>query len=217
MSDYPLSPGAVIGFGVVSTFGVGTQAIWRGLLDGRSALGPLPERLQAPSRCEAAAVVDVDLVDAKRRCQQRLSGSSLMTPVGAPEAHSSHAVDVDLARIGVVVVNGIGNLDLLDAAWCQADRRLSPALAFQGYAHAGACEGSRELGAGGSVLEALPAALTLKHGQCSPTPNCPELDPACGDLALVPEPTPLSIRHVPTHDIGFGGYYLAAQVCSRGR
>ena len=177
MSDYPLAPAAIVGYGAVSAYGAGVPAFWQGLLEGRSGIGPLPENLQAYSRCTAAAVVDVDLLDAERPHQQRLSRSSLMALVAVREARASHTLDVNPARVGVVVGTGIGNLDLLDAALRQADARLSPALAFQSYAHAGACEVSRELGARGPVLtvstgcnsgaDAIGVALDwLRLGKC---------------------------------------------------
>jgi len=55
----------------------------------------------------------------------------------------------------VVLGTGLGNLDLLDAALRDPGARLSPALAFQGYAHAAACELSRMLGTQGPLLTVL--------------------------------------------------------------
>ena len=43
MSDYPLAPAAIVGFGAVSAYGLGVTAFWHGLLEGRSGIGPLPK------------------------------------------------------------------------------------------------------------------------------------------------------------------------------
>lgn len=399
---------ALIGAGAVTAYGLGVEAFWQGLMAGRFGVGPMPAALLEYTRCAAAAVADVRLAEDERPHAQRTSRATAMALAAAREAQAAQPAGVPAPRIGVVVGTGLGNLDLFDAALRQPSGRLSPALAFQGYAHAAACEVSRMLGARGPlltvstgcnsgadaigvaldwlrlgkcdlvyaggteaelvpaflqamgaaralqsrhnatpaaasrpfdaardgnvpgegaaflllaspaaaagrpvwaklggaancafgerppydpfrplpdpsgmlaalegavadaglapadiglasangsssvfydvleaqairqalpagtpvwsmkgalgqtgavtpVLQALAAALTLKHGQCPPTLNCPELDPACGDLALVREATPLAIEHVLTHAIGFGGHYYAAQVWSRAR
>lgn len=397
---------ALIGAGAVSAYGLGVEAFWQGLLSGRSGIGAMPEALSAYTRCAAAAVVEAPLTEEDRPHAQRLSRATTMALAAAREAQRAQPAGVPPARIGVVVGAGLGNLDLMDAALRDPGARLSPALAFQSYAHAAACEVSRALGARGPlltvstgcnsgadaigvaldwlrlgkcdlvyaggteaelvpaflqamgaaralqsrhnatpaaasrpfdaardgnvpgegaaflllaapaaavgvpvwaelvgaancafgerppydpfrplpdpsgmlaaltgaiadagltpediglvsangsssvfydvleaqtirqalpartpvwsmkgalgqtgavtpVLQALAAALTLRDGQCPPTLNCPDLDPACGDLALIREPRSLSVRHVLTNAIGFGGYYYATQVWRR--
>lgn len=146
------SSAALLGAGAVSGLGLGTDALWRGLLDGRSGVGAMPLPLHAFTRCHAAAVVRDALEDTERPHHQRISRATLLALTAAREAARGAPEHVAPERIGVVLGTGLGNLDLVDESLRGEHARLSPALAFQSYAHAAACEVSRALGTQGPLM-----------------------------------------------------------------
>lgn len=143
---------ALLGSGAISGYGVGTSALWTGLLGGHPGTGPMPLALRAYTRCHAAAVVSETPEDQDRPHHQRISRATLLALAAAQEAARAAPDGVAPERIGLVLGTGLGNLDLIDEALRQEGARLSPVLAFQSYAHAAACEISRALGTQGPLL-----------------------------------------------------------------
>lgn len=142
----------LLGSGAISGYGIGTDALWAGLLGGQPGIGPMPVPLRAYTRCHAAATVPATPEDGERPHHQRISRATLLALTAAQEAARAAPDGVAPERIGLVLGTGLGNLDLIDEALRQGGARLSPALAFQSYAHAAACEVSRALGTQGPLL-----------------------------------------------------------------
>ena len=73
------------------------------------------------------------------------------------------------------------------------------------------------LGQTGAVtpsLQAIAAALSIRHNLVPPTLNIDHLDPRC-PLRIPPEPHRTPINHILANAIGFGGFYYSALVISR--
>lgn len=65
-------------------------------------------------------------------------------------------------------------------------------------------------GASTTAFQAVAAALSLSTGILPPTINCDNIDPLCGDLRIVREPTRVNLRRILLHAIGYGGFYYSA-------
>ena len=121
-----------------------------------------------------------------------------------------HDAGIRAEEIGLVSANGSSSIfyDLLEAkAIADCFPEGTPVYSLKGALG--------QTGAVTPVLQAIAAAKTLTTGLCPPTLNCPDLDPAVGNLNLVREPITRDFENAITHAIGFGGYYYAAQVWSR--
>ena len=106
-------PVAVTGIGVVSAFGVGVEAFWRGLLSGRSGLGP-GRRVVVP---HDLLVGEVDLGDPRAFAQgpqsRRIDRTSLLALAAARLALTNAGVapaDLDGARTGLGIGSAAGNV-----------------------------------------------------------------------------------------------------------
>lgn len=122
------------GFGAMTPLGAGVEALWAGLLDGRSGVRDLSG--QGPRWAElpvaVGAPVEVDLSEALGRVRARqLDRSQQLALLAAAEAWADAGQpEVDPERLAVVVGTGIGGvttlLDQDDVLEQQGARRVSP-------------------------------------------------------------------------------------------
>ncbi|MDH4140772.1 MAG: beta-ketoacyl-[acyl-carrier-protein] synthase II, partial [Coriobacteriia bacterium] len=111
---------AVTGIGVVSSVGIGLDAMWDSIASGRSGISPI-EHFDASEYLTrfAGYVSDFapqDIIDAKE--VRRLSRFQQFAIVAADEAIRDAALDItdDIApRVGVIVGSGIGGLEFMEA------------------------------------------------------------------------------------------------------
>jgi 3-oxoacyl-[acyl-carrier-protein] synthase II len=137
---------AITGTGSVSAVGLGDEALWDALVDGRSGFEAL---LQEGRKCGVAARVPLERGDMPRATQLALAAAGLAwESSGLPGATTARD------SIGVVVGTGAGNLDVMEDAYTKrkAGRPLSPVTAFRSFAHATACEVAKALDLQGPVL-----------------------------------------------------------------
>ncbi|MGI8427086.1 MAG: beta-ketoacyl-ACP synthase II [Actinomycetota bacterium] len=119
MSNGDRHKAVVTGIGPVTPVGIGVDAFWDSLKDGRSGVGPLTkfDTADYPSKV-AAEVKDFDIVnflDPKRA--RRMERFSQMAFAGAKLALEHAALDPsepDPARVGVVIGSGIGGIALYE-------------------------------------------------------------------------------------------------------
>jgi 3-oxoacyl-[acyl-carrier-protein] synthase II len=119
----------VTGLGAITPLGVGVDALWQGLLDGRHGIRELdgPEFAELPVR--TGALVPVDLADLVPRQQaRRMNRSAQLALIAAQEAWADGGFDpsgtlesgLDPDRVGVSVGTIIGGAPVL----VEGDRRL---------------------------------------------------------------------------------------------
>lgn len=125
---------SITGYGTVSPFGHGVDALWDGLVAGRSGVraldrsGPLWD--QVPIRVGAEARLDADAALGRVQAN-RLDRSQQLALVAAAEAWAdAGAPDVAGDRLAVVVGTGVGGvgtlLDAHDVLRTSGARRVSP-------------------------------------------------------------------------------------------
>jgi 3-oxoacyl-[acyl-carrier-protein] synthase II len=117
---------AITGLGAVSPHGVGADALWEGLLAGRSTAGPIRAFDATDHRVRFACEVPVAVADLlpRRLARQtdRFAHMALLSAEegmrqagllggGAGELHLVEGVDAD--RVGVVIASGVGGIDEL--------------------------------------------------------------------------------------------------------
>lgn len=143
---------AITGLGPVSALGIGADNFWRALLEGRSGFRQLT-RCDSPRRgCAVAAEVEeveplpLDGISPIPRAVQ-------LAQLAARLAWEDAKLEIDPARVGVVVGCGIGNIDLIESAMgsIQRGQRLSPITGFRSFTHAAACEIAREFDLRGPI------------------------------------------------------------------
>ncbi|GGK89021.1 3-oxoacyl-[acyl-carrier-protein] synthase II [Curtobacterium luteum] len=145
----------ITGYGTVSPFGHGVDALWDALVAGRSGVhvlereGDLWDRV--PIRVGADARLDADAALGRVRAA-RLDRSQQLALVAAQEAWADAGTpEVDGDRLAVVVGTGIGGVEtLLDAHDVLGDagaRRVSPRAVPMLMANGAAAQISIELGA----------------------------------------------------------------------
>ena len=116
---------AITGLGAVSPHGVGTDALWNGLLAGRSCAAPITRFDASGHRVRFACEVPGDLSDRLPRRLQRqtdpfaryaliaaeeaLVDAGLLTP--DPRAVRQPVEGVDADRVAVVIASGAGGID----------------------------------------------------------------------------------------------------------
>ena len=134
MSDRTPNDVVVTGLGVVTPIGIGSDAFWSGLVEGRSGAGPISSfdasELPVQIACEVSDFDATDFIDAKevsrtdRFTHLALAGSSL----AVEEAGLGGLFDPD--RTGCVIGSGIGGLQTIvaehDAMLRGGPRRVSP-------------------------------------------------------------------------------------------
>jgi 3-oxoacyl-[acyl-carrier-protein] synthase II len=151
----------VTGIGVVSPTGIGKEAFWSALLEGRSGVGPVTrfDAASYPSRI-AAEVRDesyLDLLDPKRA--RRVPHVTRLA-LGAARLALNDAGFVrpryDRSRAGVVVGTSLASTsDASEQHAILLERgmnRINPFLAVAGYYHSSACEIAAEAQAQGVSL-----------------------------------------------------------------
>ncbi|MBT2501186.1 beta-ketoacyl synthase [Curtobacterium sp. ISL-83] len=159
---------AITGYGAVTPFGHGVDALWDGLRAGRSGVRALPHEGplwdQVPIRIGAPAVLDAD--DALGRVRaRRLDRSQQLALVAAEEAWAdAGAPDVEGDRLAVVMGTGIGGVETLldahDVLGASGARRVSPRTVPMLMANAAAAQVSIAFGARGGAYTTVSACAS---------------------------------------------------------
>ena len=109
----------VTGIGAVTPIGIGVEAFWAGLMEGRSGAGPItrfdPSGLPVTIACEAG---DFDATDfMSPREIPRMDRFTQMAVASAALAVDDSGVDVEAltkSRVGVIAGSGIGGLETIE-------------------------------------------------------------------------------------------------------
>ncbi|MEM9291998.1 MAG: beta-ketoacyl-ACP synthase II [Acidobacteriota bacterium] len=109
----------ITGIGLVSGLGLGTEANWRGLLDGRSAVGPITrfDASDFPSQIAAQVPDQFDPKDFLPKKDVKKADSFIHFAVAASQfAVDDAGLEVNAAaeRVGVMIGSGIGGLPLME-------------------------------------------------------------------------------------------------------
>ena len=168
---------AVTGAGVVSPLGLGLEAFYRALAEGRSGVRRLPAEVAQGSGVQVGALVDwspaAHFSDAEASNLDRVAQFAL---VAAGEAAASAALSVDdPTRIGVYWGTGLGGAHTLEASYRQVygkgEWRLRPLTVVMGMSNAAG------------------AAVSLRHRLRGPFANfataCSSSAMAIGEAARV--------------------------------
>lgn len=162
MSSITLRRVVITGMGAVSALGVGADALWQGLRDGRSGIGPLrhpdAERLklkiaaQVPAAFDPAAKID-------ERTLPLLDRSAEFALYAAREAIEQSGIDFSRAGLGqrtaVVVGTGVGGENTHD----EQSRRL----------YAENAQRTHPLSIVRSMINASASQISIAHGLRGPT------------------------------------------------
>ena len=109
----------VTGMGVISPLGIGLDATWNGLIEGRSGIGPITFFDASALRCRIAGEVhgfDPCAFDIDPKLAKRCDRFTLLSMATVQEAlaQARLTIDPDLAdRAGVIIGSGIGGLNTL--------------------------------------------------------------------------------------------------------
>ncbi|NPV60007.1 MAG: beta-ketoacyl-ACP synthase II [Actinobacteria bacterium] len=115
----------VTGLGAVTPLGVGAEAFWTALKQGRSGIGPISsfDADGLPSRIagEVSSFDPAEYVDPKtamrmdRFCHFAVAGARLaLEDAGLPEGRELEAAGVEAGRAGIIVGSGIGGMSTLE-------------------------------------------------------------------------------------------------------
>lgn len=159
---------SITGYGAVSPFGHGVDALWGALVAGRSGVraldrsGPLWDQL--PIRVGAEAVLDADGALGRVRAN-RLDRSQQLALVAAAEAWTdAGAPAVEGDRLAVVVGTGIGGVETLldahDVLRTAGARRVSPRTVPMLMANGAAAQISIEYGARAGAYTSVSACAS---------------------------------------------------------
>jgi len=151
----------ITGIGVVGPTGIGKEAFWSGLMEGRSGVGPVT-RFDAsayPSRI-AAEVLDESYVDLLEPKRARRMPHVTRLAVGAARLALNDAgferPRYDPTRTGVVLGTSLGSSSDIEKQQAilleRGMNRVNPFLAVAGYYHSSACEVAAEAHAEGVNL-----------------------------------------------------------------
>jgi 3-oxoacyl-[acyl-carrier-protein] synthase II len=159
---------SITGYGAVSPFGHGVDALWDALVAGRSGVHVLdrPGALweQVPIRVGADAALDADGALGRVRAN-RLDRSQQLALVAAAEAWAdAGAPGVEGDRLAVVVGTGIGGVETLldahDVLGTSGARRVSPRTVPMLMANGAAAQISIEYGARGGAYTTVSACAS---------------------------------------------------------
>jgi 3-oxoacyl-(acyl-carrier-protein) synthase len=141
---------AITGVGPVSAIGSGAATFWQALTAGTSGTRALT-RFAPPRRGCAVAAEVADPAPAPPDAMRPQPRAVQLALAAARLALADAGWSRSRAELGVIVGNGVGNLDLLEQALddTRAGKRLPPSAAFRAFSHAAACELVRELDIGG--------------------------------------------------------------------
>jgi 3-oxoacyl-[acyl-carrier-protein] synthase II len=158
----------ITGMGAVTPLGDGVEALWNGLLEGRSGVRDLSLESDRwaglPIPIAAPAVVDVE-ARLGRVAAQRLDRSQQLALIAAAEAwEDAGAPQVDGDRFAVVVGTGIGGLETLlgqdDVLEASGARRVSPRAVPMLMPNGAAAQISIAYGARGGVYTTASACAS---------------------------------------------------------
>lgn len=108
----------ITGVGSVSCLGVGVDALWQGLMQGKSGIAPITKFDASEFRCKIAGEVrDLDITDYMTvKEARRLDPFCHYAVAAAEEAVKQSGIteeNTDLERVGVLVSSGIGGINTL--------------------------------------------------------------------------------------------------------
>lgn len=137
MSRPPPSRVVVTGLGAVTPFGVGVEALWRGLMEGRSAAGTIT-RFDAAGfstrfACEAKDFDPLDFMDARhaRHADEAVQFALAASEMAVEDSGVGIGED-NRDRAGVIIGTGIGGIHTLESQqkvlWEKGPGRVSPYL-----------------------------------------------------------------------------------------
>ena len=109
----------VTGIGMLSPLGVGNDATWQGLIDGRSGIGPITKFDASEYSCRIAGEVrDFDPEQWMEKKEVKKSDTFIHYAIAAAEMAVRDAAlvtaDLDGERFGVIIGSGIGGLPLIE-------------------------------------------------------------------------------------------------------
>ena len=119
MRHWPRRRVAVTGIGLVSPLGIGTDATWQGLVEGRSGIGPVTrfDATDYPTRIAG----EVEGFEAERYVSKKdIKKSDTFIHYGLAGAHfamEASGLEVDDSnrdRVGVIIGSGIGGLPIIE-------------------------------------------------------------------------------------------------------
>lgn len=123
---------SITGYGAVTSFGLGVDALWSSLLEGRSGARELqgPVWQELPVRIAAPVTVDLEAELGHSRARQ-LDRSQQLALIAAAEAwRDADSPDVEPERLAVVAGTGVGGVNTLlgqdDVLEARGARRVSP-------------------------------------------------------------------------------------------
>ena len=162
----------VTGVGLVSPLGVGTDVTWRGILDGRSGIGPITlfdtSRYSTRFAGEVPQFDGLQWIDKKdlKKCGRFIQFAIAATTM-AVEA-SGLRVDADNAeRVGVVIGSGIGGFEVIEREHRilleRGPERVSPFFILSSIVNLAAGQVSVRLGAKGPNSAVATACTTGAH------------------------------------------------------
>ena len=119
--ELPVGPRRVVitGIGLVTPLAVGTEGTWRGLIEGRSGIGPLTRVDPEPYACRIAGEIDdFNAADWLETKEIRKTDAFVQYAIAASDlalADASITIDDDIRdRFAVVIGCGIGGLPLIE-------------------------------------------------------------------------------------------------------
>ncbi len=163
---------AITGMGVVSPVGIGVDAYWRSLVEGRSGVGPITmfDASEFPSRI-AGMIEEFDPSDVLGPKEvRRMSRFIQFSVVAAEEAVRNAALDVgddEDGRVGVIFGSGIGGLEVMESQHLKllegGARKVTPFLVPMMIADLAAGYISMRFGAKGINYCPVSACATATH------------------------------------------------------
>lgn len=152
---------AITGIGAVTSIGIGKEALWRGVLEGRRGGRRItrfdPAAFASQVSAEVEGFVPRDFLDAKRA--RRLDRFSQFGLAASQLAIADARLDmnrVDRERVGVYIGSALGGIAYAEAQHvdfvAEGIRRISPMLALSVFCGASAANVAMDLGAYGPSL-----------------------------------------------------------------
>ena len=108
----------ITGLGAITPIGIGKEAFWNSLIEGKSGVGPITRFDTADFDCKIAAEVKdydandyLDKKEAKR--MDRFTQFAVVATKLAIEDGKINLDDINLERVGTIIGCGIGGLETL--------------------------------------------------------------------------------------------------------
>ena len=162
----------ITGLGAITPIGIGKEAFWNSLIEGKSGIGPITKFDTADFDCKIAAEVkDYDANDyLDKKEAKRMDRFTQFAVVGAKLAIEDGKINLDeinLERVGTVIGCGIGGLETLETEHKKllerGPKRVSPLLIPMMISNMAAGQVSMAFGLKGSSMTITTACASATH------------------------------------------------------